>query len=106
MDVSGLSQFLLSLGPPGAIILYLLWRQRDLEGRLEASQNAMIAMLEKTTRDTTAALVASTEAMRANNLVQDKAAASASALAEAVRAINVSIEHIDETIERANREPR
>jgi hypothetical protein len=104
MDVSGLSQFLLSLGPPGAIILYLLWRQRDLETRLEASQNAMVAMLEKATKEVTAALVASTEAMRANNAIQDAAGKSAAALASAVSHLGQKLEHLDDTIERIDRE--
>jgi 3'-phosphoadenosine 5'-phosphosulfate sulfotransferase (PAPS reductase)/FAD synthetase len=100
MELTALPTYLLSQGVLGAAVLYLLWRQRDLEARLDASQNARIEMLEKTVKEVTAGLVASTEASKATIVVQDKAANSAASIATAVTVIGNKIEHFDETLER------
>lgn len=106
MDISGLSQFLLSLGPPGGIILYLLWERRDLQDRLHKCQEARMADLSSISAEMKAAFATSTEVLRANTAIQERAADSAAKLAEAVRSFQAAIEHMEEMIERMQREGR
>ncbi|MFC5423060.1 hypothetical protein ACFPOB_26270 [Bosea eneae] len=102
-DAAGFTNFLLGLGPPGAIILYLLWRMGELEKALKAANERHLGFVESMTEKVATALVASTDAMRANTAVQDKAADSARSLAEAVRGIDQRLEHLDETLDRSQR---
>lgn len=102
-EAAGFSNFLLGLGPPGAVILYLLWRMNELEKALKAANERHLSFVESMTEKVTIALVASSDAMRANTMVQDKAAESARNLAEAVRGIDQRLERLDETLERQQR---
>lgn len=106
MDISGLSQFLLSLGPPGAIILYLIWERRDLQDRLHKCQEARMADLSSISAEMKVAFATSTEVLRVNTAVQERAAESAAKLGEAVRSFQVAIEHMEELVERLHREGR
>lgn len=100
MDISGLSQFLLSLGPPGAIILYLLWDRRDLQSQLVTCQEARLKEMKDISAEMKAAFATSTEVLRANNLIQDKAAASALQIAEALRLVQSRMERQEDQMER------
>lgn len=100
MDLSGLSQFLLSLGPPGAIILYLLWERRDLQDRLNKCQEGRMEDIRTISAEMKAAFATSTEVLRANSMIQDKAAASALQIAEALRLLQSRLERQEDQMDR------
>lgn len=100
MDISGLSQFLLSLGPPGAIILYLLWERRDLQTQLRLCQEARLQEIKTISAEMKAAFATSTEVLRANNVIQDKAAGSALQIAEALRLVQSRLEKQEDQMDR------
>lgn len=100
MDLAGLSQFLLASGPWGAVVLYLLWERRDLQDRLHKCQEGRMDDIRTISAEMKAAFATSTEVLRANNLIQDKAAASALQIAEAMRLHVSRLEHVEEFIER------
>lgn len=103
IEIAGLSSLLLSMGLPGAVILYLMYDIKQLKEKLHSCQEAHMADIKKFSGELTTALVTSTELMRANNVIQDKAADSAGRLGVAVDKIREAIEHYDETLERSRK---
>ncbi len=96
MDFPGLAQYLASLGVPGFIIGYLLWERRGLMAQLQACQVAHMADIKKYSADISTALATSTELMRANNVIQDKAASSANLISVAVDKFSLRLEHLED----------
>lgn len=100
MDLAGLSQFLLASGPWGAVVLYLLWERRDLQDRLHKCQEGRMEDIRTISAEMKAAFATSTEVLRANNLIQDKAAASALQIAEALRLVQNRMEKQEDQMDR------
>lgn len=100
MDISGLSQFLLSSGPWGAVVLYLLWERRDLQDQVRKCQDGRIEDIKSIAAEMKAAFATSTEVLRANNMIQEKATGSALQIAEATRLHVSRLERLEESIER------
>ena len=100
MDFPGLSQFLVSLGPPGVIIGYLLWERRDLQTQLRLCQEARLQEIKTISAEMKAAFATSTEVLRANNVIQDKAAGSALQIAEALRLVQSRLEKQEDQMDR------
>ncbi|MFC5421940.1 hypothetical protein ACFPOB_20470 [Bosea eneae] len=103
MDITGLSSFLLGNGPWGAVVLYLLWDRHQLIQRLDASQKSFTTDLLRIIEEVTKAVSASTEAMRSNTAVQERAADSARAVAEAVKLMQAAIDGLEKDVERLDR---
>jgi len=100
LDLAGLSQFLLASGPWGAVVLYLLWERRDLQDRLHKCQEGRMEDIRTISAEMKAAFATSTEVLRANNLIQDKAAASALQIAEALRLVQNRMEKQEDQMDR------
>ncbi len=98
MDFPGLAQYLVGLGPPGLIIGYLLWDRRTIIAEAQACRVAHMADIKKYSADITAALVTSAELVRVNNGIQEKAASSASLIAEAVREVSFRLKALEDEI--------
>lgn len=100
MDFPGLAAILTGFGPPGVIIGYLLWERRDLLVQLRSCQEARLQEIKSISAEMKAAFATSTEVLRANNLIQDKASASALQIAEALRLVQARMERQEDQMER------
>lgn len=104
MDVSGLSTFLLSSGPWGAAVLYLLWDRHNLIGRLDKCQEAYKADLIRIVGEVTKAVTGSTETMRSAAQAQERMAASQSAIAEGLKLVQLALGTLEKDVARLDRE--
>lgn len=104
MDVSGLSTFLLSSGPWGAIVLYLLWDRHNLIGRLDKCQEAYKDDLIRIVEEVTKAVTASTEAMRTATHAQERMSTSQSAIAEGLKLVQLALGTLEKDVARLDRE--
>jgi hypothetical protein len=103
MDLTGVSTWLIAQGPIGVLALYLWWEKSKVATQLDKCREQHLADLVKIIGEMKAALVASTEAMRTNAMIQDRAADSARAIAEAVKHLQLSIDNLESDIERMDR---
>lgn len=104
MDVSGLSAFLLSSGPWGAIVLYLLWDRYNLIVRLDKATASYTENLLGMIEEVTKAISASTESMRSNTSAQEKITDSSRTVAEAIKLTQLAIAALQKEVERLSRE--
>lgn len=104
MDISGLSAFLISSGPWGVVVLYLLWDRHALIQRIDKCHETYTADLLRIVGEVTKAVAASTAAMQTNVEVQSRAASSAQSIAEAVKILQLAIANLEKDIERMDRE--
>lgn len=99
IEFPGLAQILTSFGAPGLIIGVLLWYINGLHKKIEASQASHMADIKEYSGDVSAALEKVTQALNANNLIQEKAAASATLISHAVNAISTRLEGMESSID-------
>ncbi len=106
VGVPGLPEWLLTQGPAGAIIAYLLWKLRDVEERLSKCQEARMSDMTTVTGEVRAAFATSTEVLRANTAVQERSTGSVSRFGEQLVTFQSSLDRLKDTVERTSRRER
>ncbi len=111
IDISGVTVELFKLGFAGLVIAVLLWERRNMQiehraalkeayEKLGVCQTSHMADIKAFGKDMTAALTTASELTRSNNEIQNRAAGVTAQLAEAVREVSSSLEHLEKAIEQ------
>lgn len=107
IEFPGLAQSLLGFGPAGLIIGALIWelngRNKKIEALyalLAASRDQHMADIRKYSGDVAGALEKVTQALQANNVIGEKAAASAALISQAVNAVSSRLESVEDAVEK------
>lgn len=107
IEFPGLAQSLLGLGPAGLIIGVLIWelngRNKKIEqlyGQLDAAKELHMTDIRKYSGDVAAALEKVTQALQANNVIQEKAVTSATMISQAVNTVAGRLEGVEDAVEK------
>ncbi len=107
IEFPGLAQSLLGLGPAGIIIGVLIWelngRNKKIEslyGLLAAAKEQHMTDIRKYSGDVAAALEKVTQALNANNVIQEKAVTSANLISQAVNTVSGRLEGVEDAVEK------
>lgn len=107
IEFPGLAQSLLGFGGPGIIIGVLLYelsgRNKKIEALyalLGAAKELHMTDIRKYSGDVASALEKVTQALQANNTIQEKAAASATLISQAVNTVSGRLEGVEDAIEK------
>lgn len=106
MDLTALPAWLFTQGPWGVAVACLIGALVFTQRKLDGAITARIEDLKTGSAALHTALVASTEAMKANTGVQDRSGQIATGLGEALRGVEVELERVRESIDRLSRERR
>ena len=107
IEFPGLAQSLLGLGPAGLIIGYLLWDRIALQKKIDSLHLALdgakdlhMGDIRKYSGDVAQALEKVTQALQANNVIQEKAATSAALISQAVNTVAGRLEGVEDAVEK------
>lgn len=111
IDLAGLTPFLLSLGGPGAVIVYLLWdrkvsqdawavERKALQDQLHECRTAHMLDIRENLSRTTAGLAMASEFIKANNAIQDRAAETTGRLATGIAGLDSTLESTNDALGR------
>lgn len=107
IEFPGLAQSLLGFGPAGIIIGVLIWelngrnkKIEQLHGLLDASKDQHMADIRKYSGDVAAALEKVTQALQANNLINEKAAAASALISQAVNTVSARLESVEDAVDK------
>lgn len=104
VGVPGLPEWLLTQGPAGAIIAYLLWKLRDVEEKLGKCQEARMSDMTTVTGEVRAAFATSTEVLRANTVVQERSTGTVARFGEQLGMFQSSLDRLKDSVERLPKE--
>lgn len=113
LDFPGLAQWLTALGPSGIIIGFLLYERRGqqdqiakLQMRVDEIRLEHMADIRKYSSDTAASLAAATNVIQANTAGSDRVSSVTSRLSEAISAISVRLESVQDSVEKIDMRAR
>lgn len=107
LEFPGLAQWLTALGGPGVIIGYLLWDRsglqkdvKELREKIDSIRLEHLNDIKKYSTDTASSLASATDVIRANTAGSDRVSAVTGRLSEAITAIGMRLETVQDTVEK------